>query len=101
LLRDCGIQHEFQKPVKINSHFRYIDFYFPQLRLAIEIDGAYHDTEEQQQADIQREQEIKQKFPIEFIRCSNDVVMANPLMILDILFEKMKQNKTRKGIIAG
>lgn len=39
---------------------KYIDLYFPQLKIAVEVDEWYHNSEEQKQRDVKREENIKQ-----------------------------------------
>jgi leucyl-tRNA synthetase len=99
LLRDVGIQHYFQKPVKVDNGYRYIDFYFPHLRLAIEIDGSYHNDPSQQIKDQEREEEIIEKLPVTFIRFTNQQVLDNPELLLDTLFGHIRNKFIRKGII--
>lgn len=53
-----------------------VDFYCPSLRLAIEIDGDSHFTEQAKIYDKHREEYIKQ-FNIKFIRFTNDDVFNN------------------------
>jgi leucyl-tRNA synthetase len=99
LLRNMGMNHEFQKPVKVNNGYRYIDFYFPHIRLAIEIDGGYHNDPSQQIKDHEREKEIIDKLPVTFIRFTNQQVLNNPEVLIDALFGYVKQKYIRKGII--
>lgn len=98
ILRDSGIQHEFQRPVKLDTGFRYIDFYFPQLRLAIEIDGGYHKDLAQETKDRQREQEILSKLPVTFLRFSNEQVLDKPEVLLEALFDYIRKKLRCKGI---
>lgn len=39
---------------------KYIDLYFPQLKIAVEVDEPYHNSKEQSQRDVKREENIKQ-----------------------------------------
>jgi very-short-patch-repair endonuclease len=47
-----------------------VDFYCTELKLAIEVDGATHQTDEELEYDRMREEEIRQ-LDIQFIRFSN------------------------------
>ena len=58
------------------DHF-VIDFYSPELKLAIELDGSVHGIPEQKEYDIAR-QKYLEKFGIEFVRIKNEEFLANP-----------------------
>jgi very-short-patch-repair endonuclease len=53
-----------------------LDFYSPELRLAIEIDGDVHDLTEQKEYDIARQNYIG-KFGIKFLRIKNEEFYEN------------------------
>ena len=56
---------------------RYVlDFYCPQLRLAIEIDGASHDDSPAKRRDARRQREIE-RHGILFVRFTDDEVLGN------------------------
>ena len=42
-----------------DGEVKYIDLYFPQLKIAVEVDEEYHDNDEQRKRDIIRENSIK------------------------------------------
>ena len=67
-----------------------IDFYCPKLKLAIELDGASHDTNEMNIYDKGREEVIK-TFGIIFIRFRNEEVYSNLKAVLDTIKEKVKE----------
>ena len=48
-----------QQPFIINKHLYYADIYIPSLKLVIEVDGGYHNTEEQKEKDKQRDEDFK------------------------------------------
>lgn len=48
-----------QQPFIINKHLYYADIYIPSLKLVIEIDGGYHNTEEQKAKDKQRDDDFR------------------------------------------
>ncbi|MDO8548578.1 MAG: endonuclease domain-containing protein [Ignavibacteria bacterium] len=62
-----------------------LDFYCPKLRLAIEIDGETHLTEEELEYDIQR-QDYLESLGIIFLRFRNEGVFNNA----DVVIEKIK-----------
>lgn len=88
-LEDQNISFVFQKPVVRGKYHRFIDFYFPRktgISLAVEIDGGYHNSEEQIERDKIREDWIKLHTGCDFIRFKNEDVFKN---ILDVV-EKIK-----------
>lgn len=56
-----------------------IDFYCPELKLAVEIDGNVHDKSDQKEHDDRR-QEYIEKYGISFLRITNEELLANPNM---------------------
>lgn len=67
-----------------------IDFYCLQKRLAIEIDGGYHFTLEQQIYDAHRTYEIN-RMGLHEIRFNNNEVFNNLQCVLDKIMEKIDQ----------
>jgi very-short-patch-repair endonuclease len=58
------------------DHF-VIDFYCPELKLAVELDGNVHEIPEQKEYDEAR-QKYLEKFGIQFIRIKNEEYLGNP-----------------------
>ena len=58
-----------------------IDFYCPELKLAIELDGSVHDVPDQKEYDAYR-QEYLEKFGITFCRIPNYELMGNANLAL-------------------
>lgn len=54
-----------------------IDFYCPKLKLAVEIDGDVHNSNEQKKYDAKRQNYIE-KFEISFVRITNNELLGNP-----------------------
>ncbi len=67
--------YKFKRQYSVD-HF-VIDFYCPELKLAIEIDGASHNKSEQQKKDIRR-QGYLESFNIKFIRIKDEDLFGNP-----------------------
>jgi very-short-patch-repair endonuclease len=65
------------------------DFYCPEKKLVIEIDGDIHDNLIQKEYDIGRNAEIE-KYDIQIIRFNNEEVLNNIENVLDRIKEKMK-----------
>lgn len=65
-----------------------VDFYSHKLKLIIEVDGEYHETEEQQTLDKKRT-EVLQYQGLEIIRFSNKEVLENLRSVLKELNERI------------
>lgn len=66
-----------------------IDFYCPEIKLAVELDGSIHDLPDQKEYDIKR-QEYLEKFGIIFCRITNDELMSNANMAFDKIEKVIK-----------
>jgi very-short-patch-repair endonuclease len=69
-----------------------IDFYCPELKLAIELDGSIHDKPDQKEYDVYR-QEYLEKYGITFLRITNDELMGNANMAFDRIEEVINKLK--------
>lgn len=67
-----------------------IDFYSPQYKLAIEVDGDSHFVDNAEEYDRQRQQYIEQ-FGIHFLRFTNADVRTNLYGVLDTIMQKIKE----------
>ena len=56
-----------------------LDFYCPAIRLAIEIDGEYHQSNDMKDYDLDRQQSIE-SLGIKFLRFSNKEILQYPLL---------------------
>jgi very-short-patch-repair endonuclease len=65
------------------------DFYCHQAKLVIEVDGPYHNEEEQKNYDEGRYKELKE-FGIEIIRFTNEEVESDIEAVLEKIREKLK-----------
>ena len=72
-----GFDFDRQRP--IDNYI--VDFYCKDLRLAIEIDGGYHDIEEVAQNDIVRQERLE-ALGVRFIRFSNQEVKEEMISVL-------------------
>ena len=71
--------YKFRRQYSINRYV--IDFYCPNLKVAIEIDGDSHYKEDAQEYDIIRENFIKE-YGVKFLRFSNEDVKNNLPQVL-------------------
>lgn len=69
-----------------------LDFYCPTLRLAIELDGIYHFTEEMALYDEQRSMYLK-KNDIKVLRFENRIVFEEPWRILDTIRDVIEERE--------
>lgn len=64
-LDTIGMDYEQQKLFNVNTkknpQYKLVDFYVPQMKLIIEIDGGYHSTPAQAKKDFIREQQLIRK----------------------------------------
>jgi len=67
-----------------------IDFYCPELKLALEIDGSVHNSEEAKKYDREREKYIEQ-FGIKFLRITNAEVLGNSNRAFAKIEERIKK----------
>ena len=83
-LRKKQLGYRFLRQYSVD-HF-VLDFYCPELKLAVEIDGGVHNQPDQKEYDINREKYLS-KFNIKFIRITNEEFLGNP----DKAFEKIEE----------
>jgi very-short-patch-repair endonuclease len=69
--------YKFRRQYSVDKYV--IDFYCPELKLAVEIDGNIHDEPDQKEYDAHRQEHIE-KFGIIFIRITNEELLGNPNM---------------------
>ena len=67
--------YKFRRQYSIDQFV--IDFYCPELKLAIELDGNVHEVSDQKEYDIER-QKYLEEFGIQFIRIKNEEFLGNP-----------------------
>jgi very-short-patch-repair endonuclease len=67
--------YQFKRQYSID-HF-VIDFYCPELKLAVELDGESHNNPEQREYDIKR-QKYLEEFNIKFVRIKDEELLGNP-----------------------
>ena len=71
-----------------------LDFYCPEVKLAIEIDGATHDGDDAAEYDANRQAWIEQ-FGIRFLRFSNQQVRNDINSVLQIIAITARERKTK------
>jgi very-short-patch-repair endonuclease len=63
-------QHGFFKP-----DYRIVDFYLPEQNLVVELDGEYHDHEE----DLRRDRELQNTEGVRVLRLTNEQVISGQI----------------------
>ena len=81
--------YKFRRQYSVDQYV--LDFYCPELKLAIELDGEVHDLEDQKEYDIVRQKYIEE-FGISFLRFTNEEFLGNPNKTFHII-EKQIKNK--------
>jgi len=76
-LRKRQLGYRFLRQYSVDQFV--IDFYCPELKLAIELDGDVHEIPEQKDYDIAR-QKYLETFGITFVRITNEEYLSNPNM---------------------
>jgi very-short-patch-repair endonuclease len=65
-------------------HMFVVDFYCPELRLAIEVDGITHDDDRQQASDRNR-QRLIESYGVDFLRFSDEEVLENAEKVVETI----------------
>lgn len=86
LLKRFGNKVKVQHQITVNRHIYFLDFYIKSIRLAIEVDGAYHLTKEQRRKDLERDANLA-SIGIKTVRIRNEQVpfKAYRQEILDVI----------------
>ena len=71
-LKETKILFKFQRAFIKKGGFVIVDFYIPRLKLAIEVDGGYHNTPEQQGKDKWKERYLMDNYGIRTVRFTNE-----------------------------
>jgi very-short-patch-repair endonuclease len=77
-----------------------VDFYFPEIRLAIEIDGSIHSNPDQIQKDKIKDEDCE-RFDITLVRIKNDEVYGDYNRLITKLRNAWKLAKNRENKIIG
>lgn len=86
--KDFTIEHIFDN--------RRFDFYFKSRKIALEIDGGYHNTPEQRQKDFDSDLRFKQQFNLKVLRVKNFDQLALEKAVKEISYARHFYNKAPK-----
>lgn len=73
-LRKKQLKVRFLRQYSIDNYI--VDFYCPELKLAVEIDGDVHNLPEQKEYDIERQRYLE-NYGVTFVRLKNEEVLGN------------------------
>ena len=91
-LQKKGLKFVFQKPIIANMNGYIADFYFPDTKTILEIDGGYHEDFEQRKADIKRTKDLNTE-GIKVVRMKNEDVY-------DFNYPKEIFKKAKKKVVS-
>ena len=91
-LQKKGLKFVFQKPIIANKNGYIADFYFPDTKTILEIDGGYHEDFEQRKADIKRTKDLNTE-GIKVVRMKNEDVY-------DFNYPKEIFKKAKKKVVS-
>lgn len=74
ILDHFGVNYKFQKGFYSHDFSFIVDFFIPNGRFVIEIDGGYHETQQQAQKDAWRDKKLREKRGCTIIRVKNEDV---------------------------
>jgi very-short-patch-repair endonuclease len=77
-----------------------VDFFFPEVRLAIEVDGSVHDTQIQRAKDLKKDSDCK-RFDITVLRLRNAEVFGDRDWLIKKLRAGWREAKNRENRIIG
>lgn len=83
----------FRRQYSIDSFI--VDFFCPEVKLAIELDGDSHATQEAIDYDAARERHIEQ-LGVTFLRFTNKDIFENQEVVLNLITDKLDELKERK-----
>jgi very-short-patch-repair endonuclease len=92
-LERLGINFIFQYPVIIKNKLYILDFYLPDNKLYIEVDGSTHNSESAKRYDNIRKQAINKELHIREVRIKNN--HCESVILINILRQKKKHKKAK------
>ena len=86
-LRNNQFQCKFRRQFPIGKYI--LDFYCPQIKLNIELDGGQHYTDEGRKRDQERDQYLK-TMSVEVLRFPDNEIFQNNNGVLSMIYEKIE-----------
>jgi very-short-patch-repair endonuclease len=97
LSRRQMLGYKFRRQYGVDRYI--LDFYCPELKLAIEVDGESHFTETVRAYDRKRQAHIE-SFGIRFLRMKNADVLTNLHGVLDMIANQISEIKSTSGFVS-
>lgn len=72
-----------------------LDIFFPQAKLAVEVDGDYHKSKKQQEYDIARDRHLRGS-GTDTIRFTDEEILENPITVADKIYDTVVARVTKK-----
>jgi very-short-patch-repair endonuclease/DNA modification methylase len=92
LLRNDQLGAHFRRQHPMGPYI--LDFYSPEIRLAIELDGSIHDAVDQKEYDLFR-QKLIEHYGIEFMRFCNNEVEFNINSVIERIAERVEKRRSQ------
>lgn len=97
LLIDSGLYFRREKcNYKVGTRWCYYDFYLPYYQLYVELDGSSHDSKEQKQIDLEKDEIIFRKNK-HILRIRNEDVLKMESVEIDGLLGMLSRQKAKDG----
>ena len=87
---------QFRRQYSVGTYV--LDFYCPELKLAIELDGEYHYHMDMPDRDWERDQELLEKHGIKTLRFENKTVFHDPESIRHFIMQELKSHQSEPQI---
>jgi len=98
-LNNGALQGKFKREHVISGKW-IVDFYLPEIRLAIEVDGPVHDTPIQQAKDRKKDSDCK-RFDITVLRIPNAEIFGDREVLIKKLRAGWREARDRENLIIG
>lgn len=92
VLKGKALGVEFHRQVPMLNYI--VDFYCHEIKLAIEVDGSSHDTEEAIERDALRQEEIE-KYGVQFLRVPDEMVKKEMINVIRMIENKLSELKEK------
>jgi very-short-patch-repair endonuclease len=98
-LNDGALRGKFKREHVVSGKW-IVDFFFPEIRLAIEVDGSVHDTPVQRAKDLKKDSDCK-RFDITVLRIRNAEIFADREVLIQKIRAGWREALDRENRIIG
>jgi very-short-patch-repair endonuclease len=85
ILKYLNVYYKFQKPFFHRGTLYIVDFFLPQQKMVIEVDGSQHNYRKQRYYDEMRTEFLETKRGVKVIRFTNSEILRNPNYVIEQL----------------